>query len=90
MSNKCLIRVEKLLKKSSIRSATKEEIINSIKIAQAEAKLTSIDEVNVDRIAKDVSEQIKAQKKIDKRNAIENEVKNRKLADFVLNFIRRS
>ncbi len=84
MSDKCLVRVEKLLKKSSIRSATKEEIINSIKIAQAEAKLTSIDEVNVDRIAKDVSEQIKAQKKIDKRNAIENEVKNRKLTDFVL------
>ncbi len=84
MSNKCLIRVEKLLKKSSIRSATKEEIINQIKIAQAEAKLTSIDEVNVDKIAKDVSEQIKAQKKIDKRNAIENEVKNRKLTEFVL------
>ena len=84
MADKCLVRVEKLLKKSSIRSATKEEIINSIKIAQAEAKLTSIDEVNVDRIAKDVSEQIKAQKKIDKRNAIENEVKNRKLTDFVL------
>ena len=84
MADKCLVRVEKLLKKSSIRSATKEEIINSIKIAQAEAKLTSIDEVNVDRIAKDVSEQIKAQKKIDKRNAIENEIKNRKLTDFVL------
>ena len=84
MSNKCLLRVEKLLKKSSIRSATKEEIINQIKIAQAEAKLTSIDEVNVDKIAKDVSEQIKAQKKINKRNAIENEVKNRKLTEFVL------
>ncbi len=63
MSDKCLVIIKKLLKKSSIRSATKEEIINSIKIAQAEAKLTSIDEVNVDRIAKDVSEQIKAQKK---------------------------
>jgi len=84
MSDKCLVRVEKLLKKSSIRSSTKEEIINAIKIAQAEAKLTSIDEVNVDKIAKDVSEQIKAQKKIDKRNAIENEVKNRKLTEFVL------
>ena len=84
MADKCLIRIESLLKKSSIRSSTKEEIINAIKIAQAEAKLTSIDEVNVDKIAKDVSEQIKAQKKIDKRNAIENEVKNRKLTEFVL------
>ena len=43
MSDKCLVRVEKLLKKSSIRSSTKEEIINAIKIAQAEAKLTSIE-----------------------------------------------
>jgi len=36
----------------------------------AEKRLSNIDEINVDAIAKDVSEQIKAQKKKDKINAI--------------------
>ena len=63
MSNKCLLRVEELLKRSSIKAAKKDEIINAIKTAQAEKKLSTIDEINVDKIAKEVTEQIKAQKK---------------------------
>ena len=39
MSKKCLLRVEELLKKSSIKNAKKDEIINQIKIAQAEKKI---------------------------------------------------
>ncbi len=62
MSDKCLLRVEKLLKESSINSAKKDDIINLIKIAQAEKKLTRIDEVNIDSIAKNVAEEIKIQK----------------------------
>jgi RecA/RadA recombinase len=62
MSDKCLLRVEKLLKESSIQSAKKDDIINSIRIAQAQKKLTRIDEVNIDSIAKDVAEEIKIQK----------------------------
>ncbi len=84
MSNKCLLRVEELLKRSSIKAAKKDEIINAIKTAQAEKKLSTIDEINVDKIAKEVTEQIKAQKKINKRNAIENEIKVRKLTEYVL------
>ena len=72
MTKKCLARVEALLSKSSIRSVRKDEIINQIKIAQAEQKISSIDEINVDKISQEVSEQIKLQKKINKRNAIEN------------------
>ena len=75
MTKKCLARVEALLSKSSIRSVRKDEIINQIKIAQAEQKISSIDEINVDKISQEVSEQIKLQKKINKRNAIENEIK---------------
>ena len=84
MADKCLVRVEKLLKRSSITSAKKEEIINQIKLAKAEKGLSRIDEVNVDAIAKDVSTQIKAQKKIDKRNALESQIKVRTLTEFVL------
>jgi hypothetical protein len=84
MSNKCLLRVEELLKRSTIKAAKKDEIINAIKTAQAEKKLSTIDEINVDKIAKEVTEQIKAQKKINKRNAIENEIKVRKLTEYVL------
>jgi len=84
MADKCLVRVEKLLKKSSITSTKKEEIINGIKLAKAEKGLSKIDEVNVDAIAKDVSAQLKAQKIIDKRNALESEIKVRQLTEFVL------
>ena len=84
MADKCLVRIEKLLKKSSITSAKKEEIISGIKQAKAEKGLSKIDEVNVDAIAKDVSAQLKAQKIINKRNALESEIKVRQLTEFVL------
>ena len=84
MSDKCLLRVEKLLKESSINSAKKDDIINLIKIAQAEKKLTRIDEVNIDSIAKNVAEEIKIQKIKNKKNAINDEIRNRKLTEFVL------
>ena len=79
MADKCLIRIESLLKKSSIAGTKKEEIVNLIKQYIAEKKLSNIDEINVDKISKEVSEQIKIQKKINKRNAIENEIKIRRL-----------
>ena len=84
MADKCLIRIEKLLKKSSIAGTKKEEIISLIKQSVAEKKLSNIDEISVDKISKEVSEQIKLQKKINKRNAIENEIKVRKLTELVL------
>ena len=59
---KCLLRVEELLRKSSIKAAKKDEIINQIKIAQAEKRISSIDEINVDKVAQEVSEQIKLEK----------------------------
>ena len=84
MSNKCLLRVQKMLDKSSIGFVEKDEIINQIKIAQSELKLNSIDEINVDVVAKDVQAQIILQRKINKRNAIEDEIKGRELVDYVL------
>jgi len=84
MSNKCLLRVQDLLTKSSIQAAKKDEIINHIKLAQAERNISNIDEINVDKVAQEVSEQIKLQRKIDKRNAIENEIKAREHVDYIM------
>ena len=73
-----------MLDKSSIGFVEKDEIMNAIKIAQSELKLNSIDEINVDVVAKDVQSQIILQRKINKRNAIEDEIKGRELVDYVL------
>jgi len=84
VSDKCLLRIEDLLKKSSIRSTQKDEILAAIKTAQQEMNISKIDEINVDKVAKEVTEQIKHEKKLNKRNAIENEIKIRKLTEFVI------
>lgn len=63
MANKCLTRIANLLKQSSIKGVNQQEILNQIKLAQAEKKVSNIDEINVDKISKEVSEQIKLQKK---------------------------
>ena len=76
--NTCLTRVESLLKGSSIKSVKRDEIINLIKQSIAEKKRAGIDSVNVDKIAKDVTEQIKAQKIQDKINALNDEILVRK------------
>ena len=47
MSNKCLLRVEELLKRSTIKAAKKDEIINAIKTAQAEKKLSTIEIIKI-------------------------------------------
>tara|TARA_R100000805_G_scaffold2604_1_gene3625 strand:+ start:3194 stop:5230 length:2037 start_codon:yes stop_codon:yes gene_type:complete len=83
MADKCLIRVEKLLKGSSLKSDIKDEILSTIKKVQAEKKIAKLDDINVDAVAKDVKEQIKLQKQINKRNAQENEVKVRNLTEYV-------
>ena len=82
--NTCLVRLQGMLDKSSIGFVEKDEIMNGIKIAQSELKLNSIDEINVDVVAKDVQSQIILQRKINKRNAIEDEIKGRELVDYVL------
>jgi len=82
--NTCLVRLQGMLDKSSIGFVEKDEIMNAIKLAQSELKLNSIDEINVDAVAKDVQSQIILQKKINKRNAIEDEIKGRELVDYVL------
>jgi len=82
--NTCITRIENLLKESSFTGVKKDEIINSLKQAMAERRLNRIDEINVDDIAKDVSSQIKAQKIIDRANALNDEIIRRKRTQFII------
>lgn len=88
MADKCLIRVQKLLDKSSIGFVERDEILNQLKIAQAELKLNRIDEINIDEVAQTVQDQIVLQRKINKRNAIEDEIKGRELVEYVFEEFR--
>ena len=81
--DKCLLRIEDLLTKSSLNAVRKDEIISAIKEAKARRGLSRIDDIDVDSVAKEVSEQIKLQKLINKRNALEDEIKIRNAVDFI-------
>ena len=81
--DKCLLRIEDLLTKSNLNAVRKDEIISAIKEAKARRGLSRIDDIDVDSVSKEVSEQIKLQKLINKRNALEDEIKIRNAVDFV-------
>jgi len=82
--NVCITRIENLLKESSFTGIKKDEIMNSLKQAMAERRLNRIDEINVDAIAKDVTSQIKAQKIIDRANALNDEIIRRTKVQFII------
>ena len=74
----CSTRILNLIKKSSIKSVDQQDLIDKINIAVLEAKKTNLDQVDIDKISKEVTEQIKAQKKINKINAVNDEILVRK------------
>ncbi|QPZ53669.1 putative internal virion protein [Pelagibacter phage HTVC203P] len=82
--NSCITRIVNSINKSRITSVDKQELINKIKIAIADSKKTNLDRVDIDRISKDVTEQIKAQKRINKINAINDEILVRKKVEELL------
>ena len=82
--NSCITRIVNSINKSRITSVDKQELINKIKIAIADTKKTNLDRVDIDRISKDVTEQIKAQKRINKINAINDEILIRKKVEELL------
>ena len=82
--NVCITRLQNLLRDSSFPNVKREEIMNSVKQAMAERRLTRIDKINVDEIAKDAASRIKAQKVIDRANALNDEIIARKEIEFIL------
>jgi hypothetical protein len=82
--NVCITRLQNLLRDSSFTSVKKEEIMNSVKQAMAERRLSRIDEINVDDIVQDAAGKIKAQKIIDRANALNDEIIVRKEIEFIV------
>ena len=76
--NSCSTRILNLIKKSSLKSIDKDDVIRKIQDAVLESKKTNLDQVDIDKISQEVTEQIKAQKKINKINAINDEILIRK------------
>ena len=74
----CSTRILNLIKKSSLKSIDKDDVIKKIEDAILDAKKTNLDQVDIDRISQEVTEQVKAQKKINKINAINDEILIRK------------
>ena len=80
----CSTRILNLIKKSSLKSVDQQDVIDKINIAVLEAKKTNLDQVDIDKISKEVTEQIKAQKKINKINAVNDEILVRKKVEELL------
>ena len=80
----CSTRILNLIKKSSIKSVDQQDLIDKINIAVLEAKKTNLDQVDIDRISKKVTEKVKAQKKINKINAVNDELLVRKKVEELL------
>ena len=78
--DKCIIRIEDTLKRSSITRSKAEQI----KKAQTELKLQNLDDDLVEQLSEEVLKRQEIQKKINQRNSIENEIKIRNTVDYVL------
>jgi len=72
----CSTRILNLIKKSSLKSIDKDDVIRKIQDAVLDAKKTNLDQVDVDKISKNVTEEIKKQKKINKINAVNDEIRS--------------
>jgi len=80
----CSTRILNLIKKSSLKSIDKDDVIRKIQDAVLDAKKTNLDQVDVDKISKNVTEEIKKQKKINKINAVNDEILVRKKVEELL------
>jgi len=70
MADKCLVRVEKLLKKSCFRSAAAESILKAIREAESKTNLKEADDAVNAALAKEIKDKEEIQKKIKKLNKI--------------------
>ena len=83
----CSTRILNLIKKSSIKSVDQKDLIIKIEQAVYEAKKINLDQVDVDKISKEVTEQVKAEKKQNKINAVNDEILVRKtIQEQIKNF----
>ena len=84
MADKCLTRIENVLKKSSIATEKAKSILDDIKKAQSETKIQDLDETITSTLADEVLKRQSIQKKINKLNALEDEIKVRNTVEYVI------
>ena len=84
MADKCLTRIEDVLKKSSITTEKAKSILKDIDKALSETKIKDLDETITSKLADGVLKRQQLQKKINKLNALEDEVKIRNTVEYVL------
>jgi len=82
--DKCLTRIEETLKRSSIETAKAEDILAEIRKAQREVDVNNLDDTLINDLSEKVLKEQEIQKKINKRNSLENEIKIRNTVDYVL------
>ena len=84
MADKCLTRIENALKKSSIDEAEAKSILSEIEKADGELRLKDADDQVNAALAKEILDKAVIQRKINKLNAINDEIKIRDVGEFVL------
>ena len=82
--DKCLLRVQRALKKSGINQDEATDIISAIKKAEGDGKIKNGDDSSNSTLAKEILDKAQIQKKINKLNAIEDDLKIRDLVQFIL------
>ena len=82
--DKCLLRVQRALKKSGINQDEATDIISAIKKSEGEGKIKNGDDSSNSTLAKEILDKAQENKKINKLNAIEDDLKIRDLVQFIL------
>ena len=84
MADKCLIRIEDSLSKSGLNKDEAESILKAIREAESKTNLKEADDAVNAALAKEIKDKAEIQKKINKLNAIEDEIKIRDWVEWNL------
>ena len=84
MADKCLVRIEDSLSKSGLNKDEAESILKAIREAESKTNLKEADDAVNAALAKEIKDKAEIQKKINKLNAIEDEIKIRDWVEWNL------
>ena len=84
MADKCLVRIEDSLSKSGLNKDEAESILKAIREAESKTNLKEADDAVNAAVAKEIKDKAEIQKKINKLNAIEDEIKIRDWVEWNL------
>ena len=84
MADKCLVRIEDSLSKSGLNKDEAESILKAIRQAESKTNLKEADDAVNAALAKEIKDKAEIQKKINKLNAIEDEIKIRDWVEWNL------